>query len=79
MMTKDQIVTALITCATKHCADRSCPYYESHKCYDILMLDAADCILLLLRDNMDLSARLEKQKLISDMEANHHAEQTDKV
>ena len=77
MKTKDQIVRALILCATDHCDYCNCPYSGKSNCHDILMLDAADSIVRLIKDNRDLAMCLEKQKLNSVYGEVHHAEQTD--
>lgn len=79
MKTKDQIVRALILCATDHCEYHACPYYGEYNCHDLLMLSAADSIVRLIRDNRDLAGCLEKQKLNSIYGEVHHAEQTDQV
>ncbi len=79
MKTKDQIVRALILCATDHCEYFNCPYYGKGNCHDLLMLDAADSIVRLTRDNRELAGCLEKQKLNSVYGEVHNAEQTDHV
>ena len=77
MKTKDHIVRALLLCATEQCQVLNCPYWGKSNCHDLLMLDAADAIVRLIRDNKDLAGTLEKQKLSSVYGEVHHAEQTD--
>ena len=79
MISKDRIIRALVSCATDNCGYQSCPYYGKGNCHDLLMLDAADSIVRLLKDNRDLAGCLEKQKLNSIYGEVHHAEQTDQI
>lgn len=79
MITKDRIIRALIACATDHCEYLTCPYYGKVNCHDLLILDAADSIVRLIRDNKELVSTLEKQKLNSVYGEVHHAEQSGQV
>jgi len=79
MKTKDHILRALILCATDQCNVYTCPYGGMQNCHDLLCLDAADCIVRLIRDNKELAGCIEKQKLNSIYGEVHHAEQTDSL
>ena len=64
-MRKEKIVATLLACAAERCECYSCPYHEKRNCYDLLMLDAADCITRMIKDNRTMAMELQKQKLSS--------------
>lgn len=85
-MKKGQIVSALMACASNTCSKETCPYWGPGDCTDKLMIDAAECIVRLFKDNMNLAAEVRevkisrtKAKLNSLYGEMHNADENDNV